>query len=46
LASKRSGMITGIAIDVDAGESVVQQDREGYVEARKKAFAEGKGSWN
>jgi NAD(P)-dependent dehydrogenase (short-subunit alcohol dehydrogenase family) len=46
LASKRSRMITGIAIDVDAGEFIVQQDWEGYVEARKKAFAEGKTSWN
>jgi hypothetical protein len=37
-------MITGIAIDVDAGEFVVQQDWEGYVEMRKKAFAQGQGS--
>ena len=44
LASKRSRMITGIAIDVDAGEFIVQQDWEGYVEARKKAFAQGQGS--
>jgi len=44
LASKRSRMITGIAIDVDAGEFIVQQDWEGYVEARKKAFEQGKGS--
>lgn len=44
LASKRSRMITGIAIDVDAGEFIVQQDWEGYVKKRKEAFASGQGS--
>ena len=40
LASRRSRMITGIAIDVDAGELVVSQDWEGYVKRRKEAFAQ------
>jgi len=39
LASNRSRTITGAAIDVDAGESVVNQDWEGYVQKRKEAFA-------
>jgi NAD(P)-dependent dehydrogenase (short-subunit alcohol dehydrogenase family) len=39
LASKRSKMITGIAIDVDAGEFLVGQDWEGYVKRRKEEFA-------
>ena len=41
LASDQSKMITGITIDVDAGESVVSQDWEGYVKRRKEAFAKG-----
>jgi NAD(P)-dependent dehydrogenase (short-subunit alcohol dehydrogenase family) len=41
LASNKSKMITGITIDVDAGESVVSQDWEGYVKRRKEAFAKG-----
>jgi NAD(P)-dependent dehydrogenase (short-subunit alcohol dehydrogenase family) len=41
LASDKSKMITGITIDVDAGESVVSQDWEGYVKRRKEAFAKG-----
>lgn len=41
LASERSKMITGIALDVDAGEFVVSQDWEGYVKRRKDAFAKG-----
>jgi NAD(P)-dependent dehydrogenase (short-subunit alcohol dehydrogenase family) len=39
LASKRSKMITGITIDVDAGEFLVGQDWEGYVKRRKEEFA-------
>jgi NAD(P)-dependent dehydrogenase (short-subunit alcohol dehydrogenase family) len=39
LASDRSRTITGTTIDVDAGESVVNQDWEGYVQKRKEAFA-------
>jgi NAD(P)-dependent dehydrogenase (short-subunit alcohol dehydrogenase family) len=39
LASKRSKMITGITIDVDAGEPLVSQDWEGYVKRRKEEFA-------
>ena len=41
LASERSKMVTGIAVDVDAGEFVVSQDWEGYVKRRKDAFAKG-----
>jgi NAD(P)-dependent dehydrogenase (short-subunit alcohol dehydrogenase family) len=37
-ASDKSRMITGATIDVDAGESVVNQDWEGYVKRRKEAF--------
>ncbi|MFC1534191.1 SDR family NAD(P)-dependent oxidoreductase [Thermodesulfobacteriota bacterium] len=44
LASRRSDMVTGAAIDVDAGEFVVQQDWEGYTKARKEAFELGQGS--
>ena len=39
LASKRSKMITGITMDVDAGEPLVSQDWEGYVKRRKEEFA-------
>jgi NAD(P)-dependent dehydrogenase (short-subunit alcohol dehydrogenase family) len=39
LASKRSKMVTGITIDVDAGEFLVGQDWEGYVKKRKEEFA-------
>jgi len=39
LASKRSKMITGITIDVDAGEFIVGQNWEGYVKRRKEEFA-------
>ena len=38
LASHKSRMITGSAIDVDAGEFVVSQGWEGYVKRRKEAF--------
>jgi enoyl-[acyl-carrier-protein] reductase (NADH) len=44
LASKRSKMITGITIDVDAGEPLVSQDWEGYVKRRKEEFARRKQS--
>jgi NAD(P)-dependent dehydrogenase (short-subunit alcohol dehydrogenase family) len=44
LASKRSRMITGIALDVDAGEQLVSQDWEGYVKRRKDEFAKGTAS--
>ncbi|MFC1535415.1 SDR family NAD(P)-dependent oxidoreductase [Thermodesulfobacteriota bacterium] len=40
LASKRSRMITGVAIDVDGGEFLVSQDWEGYVKRRKEAIKE------
>ena len=40
MASRRSRMITGIAMDVDAGELVVSQDWEGYVKRRKEVFAQ------
>jgi NAD(P)-dependent dehydrogenase (short-subunit alcohol dehydrogenase family) len=39
LASKRSKMITGVTLDVDAGEPLVSQDWEGYVKRRKEEFA-------
>jgi NAD(P)-dependent dehydrogenase (short-subunit alcohol dehydrogenase family) len=39
LASKRSSMITGMAMDVDAGEFLVSQDWDGYVRRRKEEFA-------
>jgi NAD(P)-dependent dehydrogenase (short-subunit alcohol dehydrogenase family) len=39
LASKRSKMITGAVIDVDAGEFLAAQDWEGYVKRRKEEFA-------
>jgi NAD(P)-dependent dehydrogenase (short-subunit alcohol dehydrogenase family) len=39
LASNRSKMITGISVDVDAGEPLVGQDWEGYVKRRKEEFA-------
>jgi 3-oxoacyl-[acyl-carrier protein] reductase len=39
LASGKSRTVTGTTIDVDAGESVVNQDWEGYVKKRKEAFA-------
>ena len=39
LASSRSRTVTGTTIDVDAGESVVQQDWEVYVKKRKDALA-------
>ncbi|MGA2466355.1 MAG: SDR family NAD(P)-dependent oxidoreductase [Thermodesulfobacteriota bacterium] len=42
LASKRSKMITGTTIDVDAGEPLVSQDWEGYVKRRKEEFARRK----
>ena len=41
LASDKARMITGTAIDVDAGASIVNQDWEGYVRRRKEAFAKG-----
>ncbi|TET42508.1 MAG: SDR family oxidoreductase [Dehalococcoidia bacterium] len=41
LASNKSRMLTGTTIDVDAGESVVNQDWEGYVKRRKEALAKG-----
>lgn len=44
LASERSRMITGICIDVDAGEQLVSQDWEGYVKRRKDEFAKGTAS--
>jgi NAD(P)-dependent dehydrogenase (short-subunit alcohol dehydrogenase family) len=42
LASKRSKMITGTTIDVDAGEPLVSQDWDGYVKRRKEEFARRK----
>ena len=44
LASKRSKMITGAALDVDAGEPLVSQDWEGYVKRRKEELARRKQS--
>ncbi|MFC1533020.1 SDR family NAD(P)-dependent oxidoreductase [Thermodesulfobacteriota bacterium] len=41
LASKKSRMITGTILDIDAGESVVNQDWESYVKRRKEALAKG-----
>lgn len=41
LVSDESRMITGTAIDVDAGQSLVHQPWETYVKRRKDAFARG-----
>jgi enoyl-[acyl-carrier-protein] reductase (NADH) len=41
LASSKARMITGAALDVDAGESVVNLPWEVFVKRRKEAFAKG-----